>query len=73
MINNVEAFIESYPDYEDLLGQLTRDCLKAGIHLKHIKNNIIEVKPLEEELDIIKEVINNHKLKLEKIKKRKGK
>ena len=31
VINNVEAFIESYPDYEDVLGQLTRDCLKAGI------------------------------------------
>ncbi len=31
VINNVEAFIESYPDYEDMLGQLTRDCLKVGI------------------------------------------
>lgn len=31
MINNVEAFTESYPDYEDLLGQITRDCLKYGI------------------------------------------
>ena len=55
----------------DCKSHLCEDCLKAGIHLKHIKNNIIEVKPLEEELDIIKEVINNHKLKLEKIKKEK--
>ena len=31
MINNVEAFLESYPDYEDLLGQITRDCLKYGV------------------------------------------
>lgn len=31
MINNVEAFIESYPDYEDMLGQITRDCLKYGV------------------------------------------
>ena len=55
----------------DCKSHLCEDCLKAGIHLKYIKNNIIEVKPLEEELDIIKEVINNHKLKLEKIKKEK--
>ena len=31
IINNIEAFIESYSDYEDLLGQITRDCLKYGI------------------------------------------
>ncbi len=31
IINNIEAFIESYPDYEELLGQLTRDCLKYGV------------------------------------------
>ncbi|MBQ9019664.1 MAG: type VII secretion protein EssC [Bacilli bacterium] len=31
IINNVEAFIETYPDYEDLIGQMTRDCLKYGV------------------------------------------
>ena len=31
VINNAEAFFETYPDYEDLLIQLTRDCLKYGI------------------------------------------
>ena len=31
IINNVEAFIETYQDYEDLLGQITRDCLKYGV------------------------------------------
>ena len=31
VINNVEAFIETYSDYEDLLGQMTRDCLKYGV------------------------------------------
>ncbi|MBP5678410.1 MAG: type VII secretion protein EssC [Bacilli bacterium] len=31
VINNVEAFIETYNDYEDLIGQMTRDCLKYGI------------------------------------------
>ena len=31
MINNVEGFIDTYPDYEDLIGQITRDCLKYGV------------------------------------------
>lgn len=31
IINNIEAFIEMYPDYEDKLGQMTRDCLKYGV------------------------------------------
>ena len=31
MINNVEAFIETYSDYEELIGQMTRDCLKYGV------------------------------------------
>jgi S-DNA-T family DNA segregation ATPase FtsK/SpoIIIE len=31
IINNVEAFTESYEDYEELLGQMTRDCLKYGV------------------------------------------
>ena len=31
IINNVEAFFETYPDYEDMLGQMTRDCLKYGV------------------------------------------
>lgn len=30
-INNVEGFLELYPDYEDVLGQITRECLKYGI------------------------------------------
>ncbi|MBR3146048.1 MAG: type VII secretion protein EssC [Bacilli bacterium] len=31
IINNVEAFFETYPEYEDMLGQMTRDCLKYGV------------------------------------------
>ncbi len=31
IINNVEAFFETYPDYEDILGPMTRDCLKYGV------------------------------------------
>ena len=55
----------------DCNNHLCEDCLKTGIHLKHVKNNIIEVKPLEEELDIVKEVVNNFTLRLEKIKREK--
>ena len=31
VINNVEAFIETYNDYEEEIGQITRDCLKYGV------------------------------------------
>lgn len=31
MINNVEAFLETYNDYEEVLGQVTRDCAKYGV------------------------------------------
>ena len=31
MINNVEAFLETYNDYEEIIGQMTRDCLKYGV------------------------------------------
>ena len=31
VINNAEAFFENYPDYEEVISQLTRDCLKYGV------------------------------------------
>lgn len=31
VINNVEGFFDTYNEYEELIGQLTRDCLKYGI------------------------------------------
>ena len=31
VINNVEAFIETYNEYEEVIGQMTRDCLKYGV------------------------------------------
>ncbi len=31
VINNVEAFLETYNDYEEIIGQMTRDSLKYGI------------------------------------------
>ena len=31
VINNVEGFLDTYNEYEELIGQLTRDCLKYGV------------------------------------------
>ena len=31
IINNVEAFFETYEQYEEIIGQMTRDCLKYGV------------------------------------------
>ena len=31
IINNVEGFLDTYDQYEDLIGQFTRDCLKYGV------------------------------------------
>ena len=31
VINNVEGFLDTYPEYEDMMGKLTRDCLKYGV------------------------------------------
>ena len=47
---------------------LCNECLKTRIHINHRKSNIIEIKPMEEEIDIVKDVINDYRLKLEKIK-----
>ena len=32
VINNYEAYNETYPDYEELISVLTRDCIKYGIY-----------------------------------------
>ena len=47
---------------------LCNECLKTRIHINHRKSNIVEIKPMEEEIDIVKDVINDYRLKLEKIK-----
>ena len=31
IINNYEGFIETYEEYEDIISQITRDCLKYGV------------------------------------------
>ena len=47
---------------------LCNECLKTRIHINHRKSNIIEIKPMEEEIDIVKDVINDYRLKLENAK-----
>ena len=47
---------------------LCNECLKTRIHINHRKTNIIEIKPIDEELNIIEEVINDYELKLKNIK-----
>ena len=47
---------------------LCRECLKSRIHLNHNKNNIIEIQPTQEELNIIKELIDYYKTKARNLK-----
>jgi len=50
---------------------LCKECLKSRIHINHIKNDIIEIKPKNEELNIIEEVINDYKNIIENLTKEK--
>ena len=47
---------------------LCNDCLKKRIHIHHCKDNIIEVKPTEEELALIKNLIKDNKIELKNLK-----
>ena len=47
---------------------LCQDCLKTRNHINHYKNSIIEIKPMEEELNIIKDVIEDYKSKVINLK-----
>ena len=50
---------------------LCDECLKTRIHINHKKSNIIEIKPVEEEIDVIQKVIKDYKKRLEKVKNEK--
>jgi len=50
---------------------LCEECLKTREHICHNKNNIIEIKPINEELNIIKEVIKDYTIRIEDLKKQK--
>ena len=45
---------------------LCKECLGTRDHINHNKNNILEVKPIKEELNIIEEIIKYYKIKFEK-------
>ena len=47
---------------------LCNECLKTRKHINHRKSNIIEIKPREEEKEIIEEVIRDYDKKLNEIK-----
>ena len=48
---------------------LCKECLKTRKHINHNKNNIIEIQPTKEELDIIKEVIEDYNIRINDLKK----
>ena len=55
----------------DCFKHLCKDCLRSRVHINHIKNNIIEIEPMDEELKIVKEVIDDYRYKIENLKNEK--
>ena len=49
---------------------LCNECLKTKEHINHRKSNMIEIQPIEEEITLIKEVINDYKKEKEKLEKK---
>jgi hypothetical protein len=47
------------------------ECLKLREHLYHNKNNIIEIQPIQEELNIIEEIISYYKIKIDTLEEEK--
>ena len=69
-LNNDECEIHNikYVSYcFDCNCHLCKECLKTRNHLNHIKNNIIEIEPMKEELNIINEVILDYKNKIDNL------
>ena len=50
---------------------LCKECLKEGNHLNHIKNNIIEIEPMKEELNILEEIIKYNEVKIDDLSREK--
>ena len=55
----------------DCKQNLCEECLKSRSHINHAKNNIIEIKPIKEELLIIEEIMKDYNIKIENLKKEK--
>ena len=50
---------------------LCKYCLKTRTHINHFKNNIMEIQPIKEELNIIDEIIKDYNIKIENLKNEK--
>ena len=50
---------------------LCKYCLKTRTHINHFKNNIIEIQPIKEELNIIDEIIKDYNIRIENLKNEK--
>ena len=50
---------------------LCKECLKEGNHLNHVKNNIIEIEPSKEELNIMEEIIKEYEIKIDDLSRKK--
>ena len=50
---------------------LCEECLKTRAHIFHNKSNIIEIKPIKEELEIIKEVLKYYEINIKNLKNEK--
>ena len=51
--------------------QLCKECLNSKNHINHFKNNIFEIQPNITELEIIKEIIEEYKNEINKLKNEK--
>ena len=49
---------------------LCRECLKTRDHIYHNKNNIIEIQPINTEINAIKQIIKYYDEKLDVLKTR---
>ena len=50
---------------------LCEECLKSRAHINHNKTNLIEIKPREEELLIIEEILKDYNIKIDNLRKEK--
>ena len=55
----------------DCNSNLCEECLKTREHICHNKNYILEIKPINEELNIIEKVIEDYKIRIKNLKNEK--
>ena len=73
---NIDEFKENCKEHKsnnicycfDCKKHLCNECLKTMNHIYHKKTNIIEIKPIDKELNIVNGVIEEYKNKIKKLK-----